>query len=259
MTTAENSTELVPEQVEDAKQNFINKGEFNKLVKNGLWENNPALVQLLGLCPLLAVTGTVVNALGLGLATSLVLLGSNISVSLIRNYVRASVRLPAFVMIIASLVTCAELLMQAFTYELYQILGIFIPLIVTNCAILGRADAYACKNPVLPAATDGLMMGIGFTAVLILLGAMRELIGQGTLFTGMNLIFGDMALAWEIQLFEDYPNFLFAILPPGAFVGMGLIIALKNVIDQRAAAAKAKKETKKVAGSKRVRVTGSVA
>lgn len=259
MTTAENGTDLAAEQADEEKQNFISNGEFNKLVKNGLWDNNPALVQLLGLCPLLAVTGTVVNALGLGLATTLVLLGSNISVSLIRNYVRDSVRLPAFVMIIASLVTCAELLMQAFTYELYEILGIFIPLIVTNCAILGRADAYACKNPVLPAATDGLMMGIGFTAVLILLGAMRELVGQGTLFTGMNLIFGDMALAWEIQVFEDYPNFLFAILPPGAFVGMGLIIALKNVIDHRAAAAKAKKETKKVVGSKRVRVTGTVA
>jgi len=233
--------------------------EFNKLVRNGLWDNNPALVQLLGLCPLLAVTGTVVNALGLGLATTLVLLSSNIAVSLIRNYVPDSVRLPAFVMIIASLVTCAELLMQAFTYELYEILGIFIPLIVTNCAILGRADAFACKNPVLPAATDGLMMGVGFTLVLILLGSIRELIGQGTLFTGMNLIFGDTALSWEIQLFTDYPNFLFAILPPGAFVGMGLIIAAKNIVDQRIENAKKQSEIKKEVGSKRVRVTGNVA
>ena len=120
--------------------------------------------------------------------------------------------------------------MQAFTYELYEILGIFIPLIVTNCAILGRADAYACKNPILPAATDGLMMGVGFTAVLILLGAMREVIGQGTLFSGMELIFGEMAITWKITLIEDYSNFLFAILPPGAFVGMGLIIAIKNII-----------------------------
>lgn len=260
MTAVDTSTELGSEEpVEVAKETFVNSGEFNKLVKNGLWDNNPALVQLLGLCPLLAVTGTVVNALGLGLATILVLLGSNIAVSLIRNYVRDSVRLPAFVMIIASLVTCTELLMQAFTYELYEILGIFIPLIVTNCAILGRADAYACKNPVLPAATDGLMMGLGFAAVLVLLGAMRELIGQGTLFTGMNLIFGDAALAWEIQVFNDYPNVLFAILPPGAFVGMGLIIALKNVVDQRAAEKKAKQETKKSVGSKRVRVTGKIA
>ncbi|MFV1874095.1 MAG: electron transport complex subunit E [Oleiphilus sp.] len=236
----------------------LDRAELNTLVKNGLWKNNPALVQLLGLCPLLAVTGTVVNALGLGLATILVLLSSNIAVSVIRNFVPGSVRLPAFVMIIASLVTCAELLMQAFTYELYEILGIFIPLIVTNCAILGRADAYACKNPVLPAAVDGLMMGLGFTAVLILLGGMRELIGQGTLFTGMNLIFGQTALSWEIVLVDDYANFLFAILPPGAFVGMGLIIALKNIIDQRIERAAALKAVKKVAGSKRVRVTGSV-
>lgn len=236
----------------------FDRAELNTLVKNGLWKNNPALVQLLGLCPLLAVTGTVVNALGLGLATTMVLLCSNTAVSMIRNFVPDTVRLPAFVMIIASLVTCAELLMQAFTYELYQILGIFIPLIVTNCAILGRADAYACKNPILPAATDGLMMGLGFTAVLLLLGAMREMIGQGTLFSGMELIFGETAKAWKITLIEDYSNFLFAILPPGAFVGMGLIIAVKNIIDQRIQRAAAMKTEKKIAGSKRVRVTGAV-
>ena len=141
----------------------------SEIIKDGLWHNNPALVQVLGLCPLLAVTSTVVNAIGLGLATLLVLMGSNLSVSLIRNFVSESVRLPAFVMIIASFVTCAELLMQAFTYELYQILGIFIPLIVTNCAILGRADAFASKNPPLPAILDGAMMGIGFLAAWLLL------------------------------------------------------------------------------------------
>ncbi|TNC81457.1 MAG: electron transport complex subunit RsxE [Oleiphilus sp.] len=232
---------------------------LNTIVKNGLWDNNPALVQLLGLCPLLAVTGTVVNALGLGLATTMVLLGSNISVSLIRNFVSESIRLPAFVMIIASLVTCAELLMKAFTYELYQILGIFIPLIVTNCAILGRADAFACKNPILPAATDGLMMGLGFTAVLILLGGMREAIGQGTLFADMQLIFGPAAESWKIVLIEDYANFLFAVLPPGAFVAMGLIIALKNIIDQRIENKRALATPKTEVGSKRVRVTGKIA
>ncbi|MFT6122304.1 MAG: electron transport complex protein RnfE [Oleiphilaceae bacterium] len=240
------------------KSSSFDRAELNTLVKNGLWKNNPALVQLLGLCPLLAVTGTVVNALGLGLATMMVLVCSNIAVSMIRNFVPETVRLPAFVMIIASLVTCAELLMQAYTYELYEILGIFIPLIVTNCAILGRADAYACKNSVIPAALDGLMMGVGFTAVLILLGAMREMIGQGTLFSGMNLIFGEMALTWEIILVDDYSNFLFAILPPGAFVGMGLIIAVKNIIDQRIERADALKSVEKMVGSKRVRVTGTV-
>lgn len=231
--------------------------ELKTLSKNGLWNNNPALVQLLGLCPLLAVTGTVVNAIGLGVATMMVLIMSNLSVSLIRNFVNDAIRLPAFVMIIASLVTCAELLMKAFTYELYQILGIFIPLIVTNCAILGRADAYASKNNPVFAAVDGFMMGLGFLIVLMLLGAMRELIGQGTLFADMQLIFGESASAWKITSIGDYSNFLFAILPPGAFVGMGLIIALKNVIDDKIEKRKAAQESVKT-GSKRVRVTGNI-
>lgn len=225
---------------------------------DGLWKNNPALVQLLGLCPLLAVTGTVVNAIGLGLATILVLVGSNVAVSLIRNHVPDAVRLPAFVMIIASFVTVTELVMQALTYELYQILGIFIPLIVTNCAILGRADAFACKNGVIPSAVDGLTMGLGFTVVLILLGVIREIIGQGTLFTNMDLIFGEMALNWQIVIFNDYPDFLFAILPPGAFVAMGLIIAVKNLVDSHLEAkALANREEVEV-GSKRARVTGKI-
>jgi len=231
---------------------------YREITLNGLWKNNPALVQLLGLCPLLAVTGTTVNAMGLGLATTLVLLGSNISVSLIRNFVPETVRLPAFVMIIASLVTCAELLMQAYTYELYEILGIFIPLIVTNCAILGRADAFASKNSILPSALDGFMMGLGFTIVLIILGALRELIGQGTLFSGMDLLFGESAKNWQINVFTDYPDFLFAILPPGAFVGMGILIALKNIIDDQLKAREQKGSVEVVIGSKRVRTTGTI-
>ncbi|MDR9425570.1 MAG: electron transport complex subunit E [Marinobacter sp.] len=230
-----------------------------EIIKDGLWDNNPALVQVLGLCPLLAVTSTVVNAIGLGLATLLVLMGSNLSVSVIRNFVSESVRLPAFVMIIASFVTCAELLMQAFTYELYLILGIFIPLIVTNCAILGRADAFASKNRPLPAVLDGAMMGLGFLAVLIALGAMRELIGQGTLFADMNLLFGPMASDWVIRPFEHYPNMLFMVLPPGAFIGLGLLIALKNGIDNHMAERRQAAQPETVnAGSKRVRVTGNI-
>jgi electron transport complex protein RnfE len=231
---------------------------LEQISKDGLWTNNPALVQLLGLCPLLAVTGTVVNALGLGLATMLVLLGSNLAVSLIRNYVPNAVRLPAFVMIIASYVTCTELLMQAYTYELYTVLGIFIPLIVTNCAILGRADAFAAKNPILPSLVDGFMMGLGFTIVLLLLGAMRELIGQGTLFANMDLLFGPAAVDWKLEIFKDYPDFLFAILPPGAFVGMGLLIALKNMVDNKLKDIEDSKKEAVVAGSKRVRVTGKI-
>ncbi|WP_286716027.1 electron transport complex subunit E [Thalassolituus sp. UBA2009] len=225
---------------------------------DGLWHNNPALVQLLGLCPLLAVTGSVVNALGLGLATMMVLVGSNFSVSLIRNHVPDAVRLPAFVMIIASFTTVTELVMQAFTYELYEVLGIFIPLIVTNCAILGRADAFACKNPIIPSVVDGFTMALGFTIVLIILGAMREILGQGVILSDMQLLFGPAAASWKIELVKDYPDFLFAILPPGAFMAMGLLIALKNIIDDKL---KEKAEAQKApveAGSKRVRVTGKI-
>ena len=229
---------------------------YSEIIYNGIWKNNPALVQLLGLCPLLAVTSTVVNALGLGLATLVVLIGANIAVSLIRNYVSDAVRLPAFVMIIASFVTSIELIMQAYTSELYPILGIFIPLIVTNCAILGRADAFAARNPVLPSALDGLMMGLGFMAVLLVLGAMRELIGQGTLFSDMQLLLGDVAINWKIEVFKDYPDVLFAILPPGAFIGLGLLIALKNSWDEKAKAIAEKNQDKSEKQDRRVRVTG---
>jgi len=226
--------------------------------KDGLWDNNPALVQLLGLCPLLAVTGTVVNAMGLALATMIVLVGSNMAVSMVRNFVPDAVRLPAFVMIIASYVTCTELLMQAYTYELYTVLGIFIPLIVTNCVILGRAEAFAAKNPIIPSIIDGLMMSLGFAVVLVLLGALREIIGQGTLFSNMELLFGEQGVNWKIEIIKDYPNFLFAILPPGAFVGLGLLIAAKNLIDDKIKTSKQGQMQDVTTGSKRVRVTGKI-
>ncbi|WP_194755328.1 electron transport complex subunit E [Aliidiomarina indica] len=207
--------------------------EYQTLTKNGLWENNPALVQLLGLCPLLAVTGTVTNALGLGIATMLVLIGSNVTVSLVRNFVPKEIRIPVFVIVIATFVTLVELLMNAFTYGLYMALGIFIPLIVTNCAIIGRAEAYASKNPWPQAAFDGFMMGLGFACVLVVLGAMRELLGQGTLFDGAEMLLGEWARDLRIQLVQfDYP-LLLAILPPGAFLGMGFLIAGKNWLDGR--------------------------
>lgn len=234
--------------------------QIRDITVDGLWKNNPALVQLLGLCPLLAVTGSVVNALGLGLATMLVLVGSNIAVSVIRNAVGEAVKLPAFVMIIASFTTTTELLMQAFTYELYQILGIFIPLIVTNCAILGRADAFACKNKIIPSAVDGFMMGLGFMLALLTIGAIREIIGSGTLFANMHLIFGPSANTWEISLFgENYRGFLVAILPPGAFLVAGFLIALKNIVDSEVTRRQAAKKSILKKGSKRVRTTGQVA
>ncbi|TMO81462.1 electron transport complex subunit RsxE [Pseudoalteromonas sp. S3776] len=205
--------------------------ELKTLYKEGVWANNPALVQLLGLCPLLAVTSTVTNALGLGLATLLVLIGSNVTVSIVRNWVPKDIRIPVFVMIIAGFVTIVQLLMNAYTFGLYQSLGIFIPLIVTNCAIIGRAEAYASKNPVHLSAFDGLMMGLGFMAVLLVLGAMRELIGQGTLFDGADLLLGPWAQSLRLEIFSFDSQFLLAILPPGAFLGLGLLIAAKNVID----------------------------
>ena len=229
-----------------------------ELTRNGLWKNNPALVQLLGLCPLLGVSNSAVNALGLALASMLVLTCSNVAVSLVRGVVNTAVRLPAFVMIIAALTTCIELLMQAFTYELYQILGIFIPLITTNCVILGRADGFAAKHDPARAAYDGLMMGLGFGVVLVLIGAVRELLGTGALFANMHLLFGPIAAEWKLTLVQDYKGFLLAILPPGAFIVLGLLIAGKNRIDQIAAERAKAAAPEAPVPSRRVRVTGVI-
>jgi len=206
---------------------------YSGISSDGLWHNNIGFVQLLGLCPLLAVSSTVINALGLGLATLFVLVASNLSVSVIRNLVRPEIRIPAFMLIIASFVTAIDLAMNAWLYELHKVLGIFIPLIVTNCAILGRAEAFASRTTVDRAVLDGFMMGLGFMLVLVLLGGMREVIGQGTLLANAHLMFGSMAENWTITLIDDYRGFLLAILPPGAFLGLGLLIAVKNIIDDK--------------------------
>ena len=198
----------------------------------GLWRNNVALVQLLGLCPLLAVTGTAVNGLGLGLATLFVLSMSNLTVSLIRGALRPEVRIPVFVLVIASLVTAVELTMNAYFHELYRTLGIFIPLIVTNCAIIARAEAFASRNAPLPSLLDGLWMGGGFALVLVTLGALREIVGLGTLFAGAEHLFGPAAAAWQLE-WPAYRGFLLAVLPPGAFFGLGALVAAKNAIDAR--------------------------
>ena len=204
--------------------------------KDGLWTNNVALVQLLGLCPLLAVTGTIINGLGLGIATLITLVLSNSIVSLIRPWLKSEIRIPVFVLIIASIVTTIELSMNAWFHELYLVLGIFIPLIVTNCSIIARAEAFASKNNLRDSALDGFMMGLGFTLVLITLGGLRELIGFGTLFANAQLMFGDIGHSMTITFSEDYPGFLLAVLPPGAFIGLGLLIAIKNVIDKQQSA-----------------------
>jgi len=206
---------------------------YQNIIRDGLWSNNVGLVQLLGLCPLLAVTGTFINGLGLGLATMATLVASNVIVSLIRKLVRPEVRIPVFVLVIASIVTIIELSMSAWFYELYKVLGIFIPLIVTNCSIIGRAEAFASKNTVGRSFVDGLSMGSGFLLVLVALGSLREIIGQGTLFSQAQLMFGEAARSMTITFVDSYNGFLIAVLPPGAFIGLGLLIALKNIIDKR--------------------------
>ncbi|MEA1989978.1 MAG: electron transport complex subunit E [Pseudomonadota bacterium] len=207
--------------------------DYKLIVENGLWKNNQALVALLGLCPLLAVSNNAINGLGLGLATLLVLVLSNVLVSAIRNHVSDEIRIPVFIAIIATMVTVIDLLMNAYFHTLHGILGIFIPLIVTNCAILGRAEAYASKNTVDKAVVDGFFMGLGFLFVLVLLGALREMIGSGTLFDQAHLMFGEAARSWTIHFADDYQGVLIAILPPGAFIGLGLLIAFKNMFDAK--------------------------
>lgn len=205
-------------------------GGFMETLRGGLWDNNPGLVQLLGLCPLLAVTNTFVNGLGLGLATLCVVTASNVLVSMTRQFIRDEIRIPMYVLIISSLVTCIEMIFQAWFPALDRTLGIFIPLIVTNCAIVARAEVFASRNPVFASLKDGLAMGAGFAALLCALGAFRELVGMGSLFSRMDMLFGGDPLA-GIVLFDG--GFLLAILPPGAFFGLALAVAGKNLVDQR--------------------------
>lgn len=231
---------------------------YKELTINGLWKNNPGLVQLLGLCPLMGTSNSTVNALGLGIATLLVLACSNAAVSMIRHAVTPAIRLPVFVMIIAALTTCIELLMQAYTYQLYMILGVFIPLITTNCIILGRAEAFAAKNNLASSTYDGFIMGVGFALVLLAIGMVRELLGTGMLFANMHLLFGPVAANWQWVVFENYQGFLLAVLPPGAFLVMGLLIALKNHIDAHFLARQPAVVPTTTAADRRVRVTGVV-
>jgi len=218
------------------------------LVEEGVWSNNQMLVGLLGLCPLLATTTSATNGLGMGLATTVVVVCSNATVSLVRNLVRPEIRIPVFVLVIASFVTLVELIMQAFFYEMYLVLGLFISLIVVNCMIIGRAEAFASKNSVDRALVDGLAVGLGATLVLTSLGALRELVGQGTIFNQADLLLGEAGKHLTLYLSDDYQGALIAILPPGAFIGLGMMIALKNVIDKLA---------KRLSGLRRARPVAS--
>ncbi|WP_145509009.1 electron transport complex subunit E [Yersinia alsatica] len=214
--------------------------EAKDLLAQGLWKNNSALVQLLGLCPLLAVSSTATNALGLGLATTLVLVCTNTAVSALRRWVPNEIRIPIYVMIIASVVSTVQMLINAYAFGLYQSLGIFIPLIVTNCIVIGRAEAYAAKNPVGLSALDGLAMGLGATGALFVLGSLREILGNGTLFDGADMLLGSWAKVLRIDVLHLDSPFLLAMLPPGAFIGLGLLLAGKYVIDEKMKARKAR-------------------
>ena len=207
---------------------MITRQEILELFRNGLARQNTGLVQLLGLCPILAISGSVINALSLGLATTLVMAASSGAVSGVRNFVPNEIRIPVFVLIIAALVTVIDLAMNAFVHPLYLVLGIFIPLITTNCIVLARADAFASKNRPLHSIVDAIAMGLGLTLVLVVLGAIRELAGQGTLFSGIDLVFGAEAKQFVLHVLPDYQGFLLAILPPGAFLALGLLIAANN-------------------------------
>jgi electron transport complex protein RnfE len=209
--------------------------EARDILYNGLWKQNPGIVQILGLCPLLAISSNVVNALSLGLATTLVMMVSSGSIAVIRNFIPHAIRIPVFVLIIAALVTVVELAMHAWVLPLYVVLGVFLPLITTNCIVLARVEAFASKRSTTHSVLDAAAMGLGLTGVLVTLGAMREIVGKGTLLSGIDLAFGPMAKDWIIPVIPDYHGFLLAILPPGAFIGLGLLIAWRNWMQERRA------------------------
>jgi electron transport complex protein RnfE len=206
-----------------------------RIFRQGIWSENPGLVQLLGLCPLLAVSNTLINGLGLGIATLLVIVATNLLVSLTRRWTHHEFRLPIFVLIIATFVTVVELAFKAWVFDLHLALGIFLPLIVTNCVILGRAEAFASRQSVPAALIDGIAHGCGFALVLIVLGGLREIIGYGSLFRGADLLFGPAGQAMTLT-FSDRPSvLLLAILPPGAFIGLALLIAVKQSFNSKTA------------------------
>jgi len=206
---------------------------MKEIFSNGLWKQNAGLVQLLGLCPLLAISNSVVNALSLGLATTLVMTLSGSGVAAIREVIPNEARIPVYVLLIAVLVTIVQFLMNAYVHPLYLVLGIFIPLIVTNCIVLARAESFASKNGIRASALDGIAMGLGLTLIITTLGAIREIFGRGTLLSGIDLVFGESAKFMVITVIPDYHGFLLAVLPPGAFITLGLLIALKNWMDLR--------------------------
>jgi len=209
----------------------MQKYNYKEIFKSNMWSNNVVFAQMLALCPLLAVTNGATNGLGLGLITTAVMIFSSLLISLIRPLLTPQIRIPIFILLIAALVTIADLVMNAWLHELHKVLGLFIPLIVTNCAILGRAESYASKNPWFPAVIDGIATGLGFTFALVLLGGFREVIGSGTLFANASLLLGDNFSVIELTPFPEYRGMLLVILPSGGFIMLGVLLSGKRLLD----------------------------
>ena len=207
--------------------------KMKTIVRDGIWDNNVVLAQTLALCPLLAVTSTATNGLGMGIATLAVMVSSNLVVSVVRDFITKEVRLPVFVLLIATIVTLVDMNMNAWMHEMHKVLGLFIPLIVTNCAILGRVESFASHQPVGKSVADGFFMGLGFSFALVTVGGVREILGSGTLFASAQLLLGNSFDFLEMTLIPEYGGFLLMILPPGAFIALGFILAGKRVIDVR--------------------------
>ena len=225
---------------------------------SGLWRENPALVQLLALSPLLAAANSVVMALGLSLVTLLALLISNLCVALLRHTLSETTRLVALCLVIAATASCLQFLTQAIAYDFYLAAGLYLPLVATNCLVLARADVFASRSRPLASMFDGLTMGIGTLCVMVLLGAMREAVGSGTLFADMQLLFGERARSWKMSLYASDEKFLLALLPAGAFIFTGLLIALNNIIDARYPLTTPATPLLQSSQSRRVRVTGRI-
>jgi electron transport complex protein RnfE len=201
------------------------------IIKDGLWDNNGVLSMLLGMCPAMAMTTSATNGFGMGLATAAVMAASSLLVAAFRKRITQEVRIPVFILIVAAMVTLVDLAMNAFMHELYKVLGLFIPLIVSNCLPLARLEAFAAKQPVLPSFLDGLFMGIGFTVALTAIGAVREIIGSGTLFADASLLLGPSFKFMELHVLPASTNVLMMILPPGGFLITGLMVVVKRMID----------------------------
>jgi Na+-translocating ferredoxin:NAD+ oxidoreductase subunit E len=205
----------------------------NDIIRNGMWDQNVVFAQILGMCPTMALTSSATNGLGMGLATTAVLLVSNMAVSSVRKVVTEQVRIPVFIIIIAAIVTLVDMSLNAWMHDLHKVLGLYIPLIVANCAILGRAEAFACKNTVVDSGIDGLFMGLGFTCALTSIGIVREIIGSGTLFSQASLLLGPHFAFLETRVIPNYGGTLMMILPPGGFLTLGLLLAVRKRIEMR--------------------------